>query len=286
MVNLTYVEIYDECMLRNSSVFIRVGWFGFNGGSAYAANARAGLALLCTQIATSCAALSWMLTEWYIRKRPSVLGMASGAVSGLVAITPAAGYVNPTGAFVIGVVAGPFCLFGAQLKHHLGFDDALDAFGVHAIGGILGGLMTGLFADAALGGTNGAFFGNPIQLLYQVYGILYAIGWSACVSLLLLLAIDRMVGLRVSPSDERHGLDFSLHGETIILNLRHDGPLSPPPPPPAPDDTGLKSEVERVGEEAVAQEHGDIGIGIEMRPRMPTISESSPEGKFVDIPLY
>jgi len=197
--------------------FLWVGWFGFNGGSAYKANDRAAYALLATQISTSCSAMSWMLTDWVIRKRPSVLGMVSGAVAGLVAITPAAGYVNMTGAFVIGCAAGPFCFFGSKIKHQLGFDDALDAFGVHATGGILGGLLTGCFADSAIGGVDGAFYGNPNLLLYEICGVCFAIGWSAVVSTILLLIVDYTVGLRVSEENELLGLDSTLHGETIIL---------------------------------------------------------------------
>jgi len=195
-----------------------VGWFGFNAGSAVAADSRAGFAMLTTQIATGTASLTWMLTEWAVRKQPSVLGMVSGAIAGLVCITPACGFVDQTGAFVIGFLAGPWCYFGAQLKHKLGYDDALDAFGVHATGGILGGLLVGCFAREEVCGTNGAFYGNGEQLGIQTYGILFSIGWSGVISFILLKLIDLTIGLRVSAKDEIEGLDSSVHGETITGN--------------------------------------------------------------------
>jgi len=192
-----------------------VGWFGFNAGSAVAANNRASFAMLNTQIATSCAALTWMFTEWIIRKQPSVLGMLSGCVAGLVCITPACGYVDPTAAFVIGTLGGPFCYFGAQIKHKLGFDDALDAFGVHAIGGIFGGIMTGFFAQSDICGFDGAFYGNGMQIVYQIYGVLTSIAWSGAASFVILKAIDMSIGLRVTSDQEAQGLDASIHGESI-----------------------------------------------------------------------
>ena len=198
-----------------------VGWFGFNAGSAGSASPRAGMAMITTQISTSVSALTWMMTECIVRKQPSVLGMVSGCVAGLVAITPACGYVDPTGAFIIGLVAGPWCYAGAQIKHYLGYDDALDAFGVHATGGILGGLMTGLFARAHICGVNGAFYGNAHQLIYQIYGVLFAVGYSGCISYLLLKAVDLTMGLRVDPKHEIEGLDSSVHGESVMGASAH-----------------------------------------------------------------
>jgi len=204
-----------------------VGWFGFNAGSAGGAGKRAAMAMLNTQIATSMAALTWMLTEWFIRKQPSVLGMVSGCIAGLVAITPACGYVDTTGAFIIGLIAGPFCYGGAQLKHKLGFDDALDAFGVHAIGGIFGGLMTGLFAkqDIIQASNQYGWFYKTIlggnQMVVQIYGVLFSIAWSGAVSFVILKALDLTIGLRVSAKQEMEGLDSSVHGESVMGSSAH-----------------------------------------------------------------
>jgi len=195
-----------------------VGWFGFNAGSAVAANGRAGMAMTVTQIATAAAALSWMFTEWALRKKPSVLGIISGAVAGLVAITPASGFVDATGGLVIGLAAGVVCYWGATwLKHKFGYDDSLDCFGVHGIGGILGALLTGVFAVGSIGGDSakGLIDGNPGQVLTQAIGVGTTIAYTAIVSLILLKAIDMVMGLRVSPEEEREGLDLSLHGETV-----------------------------------------------------------------------
>jgi len=208
-------EAHNILLTFMGASLLWVGWFGFNAGSAVAANSRAAIAMINTQIATACAALTWMLTEWIIRKQPSVLGMVSGCIAGLVCITPGCGFVDYTGAFVIGVLGGPFCYFGAQLKHKLGYDDALDAFGVHAIGGIYGGMMLGLFAKEEIGGFNGAFYGNGEQLLFQLYGVLVSIGWSGAVSLILLKLVDVTMGLRVTTGQEMDGLDSSLHGEGV-----------------------------------------------------------------------
>jgi len=196
-----------------------VGWLGFNGGSALAANSRAGFAILNTIISTAMASLSWMLVEWYFRRRPSVLGMISGAVAGLVVVTPGCGFMNPTGAFIVGLLGGPFCYLGAQIKHWLGYDDALDAFGVHAVGGIFGGIAVGFFADPNNGGFKGVFYGDMEvgghQLAMQLYGISVTIGWAAFMTAIILLCLDRTIGLRVSADDEEQGLDSSIHGETI-----------------------------------------------------------------------
>ena len=177
--------------------FLWIGWFGFNAGSAGSASTRAGMAMLATQIATGVAGLSGMLTSWFVRGKPSLLQMCSGAVSGLVAITPAAGYVNPFGAFIIGVLSGPVCYLGTLIKYGVGVDDSLDAFGIHAIGGALGGLLTGCFADVNICGVEGAFYGNPRQLITQLQGILFTFGWTSVMTFLILVAIDYTIGLRV-----------------------------------------------------------------------------------------
>lgn len=194
-----------------------VGWFGFNAGSAVAANALAGIALANTQIATASAALSWMIVEWILQKKPSVLGMLSGAVAGLVAITPAAGFVEPSGSIVIGLTSGAVCYAGAVwLKHKLGYDDSLDAFGVHGIGGALGALLTGVFAVSSVNSLGkGAIDGNPGQIVVQLEGLIYAGLYCAVVTFIVLKVIDITMGLRVSAEDEREGLDLTQHGERI-----------------------------------------------------------------------
>jgi Amt family ammonium transporter len=195
-----------------------VGWFGFNAGSAGAANGSAGMAMAVTQFATAAAALAWMVAEWMTRGKPSVLGIVSGAVAGLVAITPASGYVNPTGSLVIGIVAGLLCFWGATgLKHALGYDDSLDAFGVHGIGGFAGALLTGVFAVEAVGGTGkkGLIDGNPGQVLIQLWGCLVCIAWCALATFVILKLVDALIGLRVTTEEEIEGLDINLHGETV-----------------------------------------------------------------------
>jgi Amt family ammonium transporter len=193
-----------------------VGWFGFNAGSALAADGRAGMAMAVTQIATATAALAWMFAEWPAHGKPSVLGILSGAVAGLVAITPASGFVGPFGALVIGLAAGLVCFWtSTSLKHALGYDDALDVFGIHGVGGIVGALLTGVFAVEAIGGTPGLLEGNPGQVLTQVYGVLATVVWSGVASFILLKAIDGTIGLRVSSEIERDSLDLQLHGETV-----------------------------------------------------------------------
>jgi ammonia channel protein AmtB len=176
--------------------FMWTGWFGFNAGSAVSAGNRAGFAILTTQISSGTGALSWILTEWFVDGRPTILGMMNGAISGLVAVTPATGFVDTTAAFVIGLLAGPFCFYGTKIKEVFRFDDSLDAFGIHAIGGALGSILTGLFAKAEICGVNGALYGNPKQLYIQLYGILFTFGWSAVVSALILKALDLTIGLR------------------------------------------------------------------------------------------
>ena len=190
-----------------------IGWFGFNAGSSYGADEQAALALLMTQIATSTAAFSWILMEYFATKLPTVLGMVNGAVAGLIAVTPSAGYVDATGAFFIGLLSGPICYFGIRLKKYMGLDDALDAFGLHGIAGIYGSLMTGLFAKN-FGGL-GAFYGNPKQIGIQLYGILITSCWSLLMTFLILQLVDLAVGIRISSQTEKAGLDRSLHGEGL-----------------------------------------------------------------------
>jgi ammonium transporter, Amt family len=193
-----------------------VGWFGFNAGSAVTAGMQAGMAMLVTQIATAVAGLSWMFVEWGMRGKPTVVGICSGAVAGLVAITPASGFVGPVGAIVIGVAAGVLCYWGATgLKSMLGYDDALDAFGIHAVGGIVGALLTGIFAVEQYGGTAGLLEGNAAQFINQVKGVAIVLVYDAIISLIILKVIDVIIGLRVDEETEREGLDFALHGETV-----------------------------------------------------------------------
>jgi len=193
-----------------------VGWFGFNAGSALAANGTAGMAMAVTQIAAAAAALAWMFLEWMMRGKPSVLGIISGAVGGLVAITPAAGFVAPSGALAIGVAAGIACYWGATwLKHTLGYDDSLDAFGVHGVGGIVGALLTGVFAVEAIGGTPGLIEGNVGQVWTQFVGIAATVAWSGFATFVILKIVDLMVGLRVDEESEVQGLDITQHGEVV-----------------------------------------------------------------------
>jgi Amt family ammonium transporter len=200
-----------------------VGWFGFNAGSAVAADGRAGMAMAVTQIAAAAAALSWMFLEWMLRGKPSVLGIVSGAVAGLVAITPASGFVMPGGALIIGIAGGVACYFGATvLKNLIGYDDSLDCFGVHGIGGMIGAVLTGVFAVGALSATadspqglQGLLEGNAAQVVTQVYGIVVTIVYCAVVSFIILKVVDLAVGLRVEETTERDGLDIALHGETV-----------------------------------------------------------------------
>jgi Amt family ammonium transporter len=193
-----------------------VGWFGFNAGSAVAADGRAGMAMAVTQIATAAAALAWMFAEWPAHGKPSVLGILSGAVAGLVAITPASGFVGPGGALMIGIVAGVVCFWASTtIKRSLGYDDALDAFGIHGVGGIVGAILTGVFAVEAIGGTPGALEGNVGQLVPQIYGVLATLIWSGLISFVILKLIDATLGLRVAPEIERDSLDIQLHGETV-----------------------------------------------------------------------
>ncbi len=202
--NLTYAVI--------GASLLWVGWFGFNAGSATGATGRAGMAMAVTQIATAAAALAWMFAEWAAKGKPSVLGIISGAVAGLVAITPASGYVLPGGALIIGIAAGIICFVAATyLKHMLGYDDSLDTFGVHGIGGIVGALLTGVYASAKIGGTDGSL----AQFIIQCKAVAVTLIWSSIVSLVLLYAIKFTIGLKVTPEQEMEGLDTVLHGESL-----------------------------------------------------------------------
>ena len=195
-----------------------VGWFGFNAGSATAANVNAGMAAVATQVATAAAALAWSAAEWIIARKPSVLGMISGAVAGLVAITPASGYVDPKSALLIGFAAGFVCYFSAVwVKRWIGYDDALDAWGVHGVGGALGALLTGVFASNAInsGAKGWLADGNRHQMLLQFYDVAATFVYCAIVTFLILKVLDLTLGLRVSREDEIEGLDFTLHGETV-----------------------------------------------------------------------
>lgn len=209
--NLTYAVI--------GAALLWVGWFGFNAGSAVGANGRAGMAMAATQIAAAGAGVSWMLAEWLRSGKPTVLGVISGAVGGLVAITPAAGFVLPGSALVIGLITGVVCYWGAtSLKHMMGYDDSLDAFGVHGVGGIVGALLTGVLAYGQLSATDAnpsGIVGSLHQLVVQSEAVLVTIVWCAFASFIILKAIDLVMGLRVTADQELEGLDMSLHGERI-----------------------------------------------------------------------
>jgi Amt family ammonium transporter len=186
-----------------------VGWFGFNAGSEVAADGRAGMAMTVTQIATAAAALAWMFAEWITKGRPSVLGIASGAVAGLVAITPASGFVLPNASVLIGVAAGVICFFSAtSLKKVMGYDDSLDAFGVHCIGGIVGALLTGALVSKE-------YSGMDSSVLTQLWGVGSTLIYGFTMSMLILWVLDKTIGLRVTADEEREGLDLALHGERI-----------------------------------------------------------------------
>jgi Amt family ammonium transporter len=192
------------------------GWFGFNGGSALASGALATSAFLMTHIAAATATLSWLIVEWKHRGKPTLLGAASGAVAGLVAITPASGFVGPLAALAIGFGAGAVCYFGVNIKNFFGYDDSLDAVGIHGVGGTFGALATGLFASKAINaaGADGAFFGNPSLLLIQLLSVAVAIAYAFCVTWIILKVLDWTMGLRVQQEEEVQGLDLSQHGES------------------------------------------------------------------------
>ncbi|MBR1209633.1 ammonium transporter [Bradyrhizobium sp. JYMT SZCCT0180] len=193
-----------------------VGWFGFNGGSALAANSRAVMAITATHLAACAGALTWGAIEWATRRKPSVLGMISGAIAGLGTITPASGYVAPWHGIVIGVVAGLVCFWACTwLKHRFKYDDSLDVFGVHGIGGMTGTLLAGVFATSAIGGSAGLIENNPQQVMIQLYGIGVTLVWSGGVTYVLLKLVSAFVPLRVSLQQELEGLDISQHGEAL-----------------------------------------------------------------------
>jgi len=192
------------------------GWFGFNGGSALASGALATSAFLMTHIAAAAATLSWLVIEWKHRGKPTLLGAASGAVAGLVAITPASGFVGPLAALAIGVGAGAICYFGVNIKNFFGYDDSLDAVGVHGVGGTFGALATGLFASKAINaaGADGVFFGNPSLFYIQLLSVAVAIVYAFSITWVILKVLDRTMGLRVQQEEEVQGLDLSQHGES------------------------------------------------------------------------
>ena len=189
------------------------GWFGFNAGSALASNDNAALALVNTHLAAGAAAFAWAIVEWIKQGKPTALGVASGLVAGLVVITPAAGFVGPTSAVLMGLIAGPVCYGAVMLKGRLGYDDALDAFGIHGVGGALGAVLTGVLASAAWGGTDGLIGGNSQLFIENIVGVIAAAAYSAVVTFAILKLIDATVGLRVSNDEESEGLDTNLHGE-------------------------------------------------------------------------
>jgi Amt family ammonium transporter len=193
-----------------------VGWFGFNAGSALAANGLAVSAFVATHLGAAGAAIGWMFAEWMMSGKPTVLGAASGAVAGLVAITPASGFVAPIPAIIIGVAAGAICFSAVRMKPRFGYDDALDVVGVHAVGGIFGALATGIFASVVVNpaGANGLLYGNPRQLLIQAIGVIATIAFSFIGSSILLKVTDAVVGIRVDEDDEQLGLDLSQHNES------------------------------------------------------------------------
>ena len=193
-----------------------VGWFGFNAGSAVAANGGAGMAMLVTQVATATAGLTWMFVEWGIGKKPSLLGILSGAIAGLVAITPAAGFVGPVGAFFIGLIAGIVCYWAStKLKNKLGYDDSLDVFGIHGVGGTVGALLTGIFAKEAIGGAAGLLEGNTGQLWLQFIGVTFTIVYTGVFTYVILKIVNLITPLRATVEEETQGLDLRQHGEQI-----------------------------------------------------------------------
>jgi ammonium transporter, Amt family len=206
----------DLGLTLTGAALLWVGWFGFNAGSALTSGGLAGMAMINTHLATSAAVVSWTLVEWIVKGKPSLLGAVSGAVSGLVAITPACGFVGVSGALVIGLAAGVVCYWGVTgFKGMFKYDDALDVWGVHGLGGILGAMLTGVFALNEVGGHSGAIEGNVHQLLLQAEGVVTTIVYSGVVSYIILKLIDLTIGLRVSEDDEMEGLDIAQHGEVL-----------------------------------------------------------------------
>jgi Amt family ammonium transporter len=214
---------YDLTLAVIGTGLLWVGWFGFNGGSALGANSRAAMAIVSTHLAASAGAFTWMALEWWTRGKPSVLGMISGAVAGLGTITPASGFVLPMQGVLIGIIAGGVCFWACTwLKLKIGYDDSLDVFGVHGIGGFTGTLLAGVFAVGALsvspempGGVHGLLEGNPQQVVAQLYGIVVTLVWSGAMTFVILKVISAIVPLRVKQEDEVMGLDVTLHGEAL-----------------------------------------------------------------------
>ena len=207
---------FDLSLAVMGTGLLWVGWFGFNGGSALAANSHAVMAIIATHLAACAGAITWATIEWSTRRKPSVLGMISGAVAGLGTITPASGFVAPWHGIVIGVIAGLVCYWACtSLKQRFNYDDSLDVFGVHGVGGMTGTLLAGIFATASIGGTAGLIEGHPQQLLFQLYGVVVTLVWSAGVTYALLKLVSLFVPLRVSREHELEGLDISQHGEAL-----------------------------------------------------------------------
>ena len=207
---------HNVVLTITGAALLWIGWFGFNAGSANAADGTAGMALAVTQIAPAAAALAWMFAEWITHGKPSVLGIASGAISGLAAVTPASGFVGPGGALAIGLISGVICFWGASgLKRAFGYDDSLDVFAIHGLGGITGAVLTGVFAVEAIGGTPGAIEGNVEQIATQIFGVLVTIVYCASVTFVLLRVIELAMGIRVEAQQEQEGLDIALHGEGV-----------------------------------------------------------------------
>jgi Amt family ammonium transporter len=207
---------HDLSLAAIGTGLLWVGWFGFNGGSALSASPRAVMAITSTHLAACAGALTWTAIEWGTRRKPSVLGMISGAVAGLGTITPASGFVAPWHGVIIGVIAGGVCFWACtSLKHRLRYDDALDVFGVHGIGGLVGTLLVGVFATSAIGNVSGLLEGNSSQLLIQLYGVGVVLAWTLAVTFVLLKIVSLLVPLRVSLQQEVEGLDISQHGEAL-----------------------------------------------------------------------
>jgi Amt family ammonium transporter len=207
---------YDLSLAVIGTGLLWVGWFGFNGGSALGANGRAVYAIAATHLAACAGALTWAACEWATRRKPSVLGMISGAVAGLGTITPASGYIEPWHGIIIGIVAGALCFWACtSLKQRLKYDDSLDVFGVHGVGGLVGTLLAGVFAVKAICDTAGLIEGNPQQVLTQLYGIAVTIAWSGVVTFLLLKLVNLFAPLRTSAQQELEGLDITQHGEAL-----------------------------------------------------------------------
>jgi Amt family ammonium transporter len=203
-------------MTLTGAALLWFGWFGFNAGSALACDGLAVHAFVATHLAASAAAMAWGFMEWKRDGKPTTLGVASGAVAGLVAITPACGFVGPLSALLIGMVAGGLCYYGIMMKARFGYDDALDVVGIHGLGGAWGALATGFFASKAInpGGNNGLFFGNPTQVLVQLVSVVVSVVFSFVMTFIILMIVERTVGLRLTAEEEEMGLDVALHSET------------------------------------------------------------------------